>query len=68
MNKNFEYKTLFVEFETLKKNVFDATYQKNISDTLKNLGQDGWELTTSVPVNQGYGWTGMMILIFKREL
>lgn len=68
MAKNFEYKTLYVEFATLKNNVFDITYQNNISDTLNNLGQDGWELITSVPINQGYGWTGMMILIFKREL
>jgi hypothetical protein len=34
---------------------------------MNNLGRDGWELTSSLGTNEGYGRSRNVVLLFKRQ-
>lgn len=67
MNK-YEYKTIFIELGTFKKNPYDLKYREEIEKELNSIGQQSWELVSCTGLNQGYGATGLLICIFKRKI
>lgn len=67
MNK-YEYKTTYIEIGTFKKNAYDEKYRKEVENKLNVIGQEGWELICCTSLNQGQGWTGLLVCIFKRKI
>ncbi len=53
---------------TIKNSMFDEDYQANILKELNLLGELGWELVSTIPINAGYGWTNLIMLILKRKV
>lgn len=63
--KKFEYKTVLYETSGFwSGGIVDAHEFNNLLD---NLGQQGWELTSTTSSNQAYGSTRSIVCIFKRE-
>jgi len=62
--KRYEYTTLDVatSFWSSKINAQELT------DKLNDLGRNGWELTSTVDLNQTHGATKGLLLVLKREL
>ena len=61
----FEYKTLFTD----AKGFFGGKVnEKKLMDDLNRLGDEGWELVSSVASNESYGSTKCVISIFKRPV
>ena len=67
MNK-YESKTTYIEIGTFKKSAYDEKYRNEVENNLNVIGQQGWELVSCTPLNQGQGWTGLLICIFKRKI
>ncbi len=63
----FEYMTKFIEVGTTKDNIHNINYQNIILKEFNGLGEQGWELVSCTSVNNGYGWTGVIMAVFKRR-
>lgn len=60
----FEYKTIF----TNAKGVFGGKIEQDSMDRqLNQLGDQGWELVSSIASNQSYGNTRWIVSVFKRK-
>ncbi|GAB3021032.1 DUF4177 domain-containing protein [Spirosoma pulveris] len=63
--KKFEYLVLDVASTGFWSNKIDT---QELTDTLNQLGSEGWELTSMVDVNQQQGATKGLLVTLKREL
>jgi hypothetical protein len=61
----FEYKTVVQKTKGMLSGKVD---QIAMDQSLSDLGAQGWELAASFGVNEGYGQTIQVVLIFKREM
>lgn len=59
----WEYATFKIETTGLMGGKLD---ESQLASKMNELGNDGWELVTSVATNQGYGSTRDVVIIFKR--
>ena len=39
---------------------------EELESACNNVGRDGWELVTAMPLGEAHGRTGMILLMFKR--
>lgn len=63
--EQFEYKTLFTDAKgILGGKVNEAQLQLDLNE----LGQQGWELVSTVATAQSYGSTRWLISILKRKM
>jgi hypothetical protein len=63
--KKFEYQTIIIE----PKGIFGGKINADsFTQTLNNMGKQGWELVNAVSSNEAYGGTKNIVCIFKREL
>jgi hypothetical protein len=63
--EKFEYKTIFTDAKGVLGGKVD---QYAFERALNEMGQQGWELVSSVPAAQSYGSTRWIISIFKRRI
>ncbi len=63
--QKFEYKTVFTDTKGFTGGKVDQNAFQNV---LNELGAEGWDLISTVPVAQGYGSTRSIISIFKRPM
>jgi hypothetical protein len=64
--RRFEYHTVIVE----PKGIFfgGKVNPDNLTQILNNMGNQGWELVSTVASNKMYGVTENVVCIFKREI
>lgn len=65
MKKKFEYKTL----KTKEKGFWSGKVDTDELELyLNQLGQEGWELTSTFETNTYQGGTNEIVFLFKREI
>jgi hypothetical protein len=55
------------EYKVVIKNRWLGGVEKKIEDELNELGYQGWELISAVPIAAGLGSTTSYVLIFRRQ-
>lgn len=63
--EQFEYKTLFTDAKGI---LGGKVNEDQLQTDLSELGQQGWELVSTVATAQSYGSTRWLISIFKRKM
>lgn len=62
--KKWEYKTVKVPTTGFMGGTLDCA---ELSEKLNFLGEEGWEVITSLVTNQGNGYSKEVVVILKRE-
>lgn len=60
----WEYKTIKMATTGFMGGILDTA---ELNDKLNTLGEDGWEVTSSLVTNQGNGYSREVVVILKRQ-
>jgi uncharacterized membrane protein len=45
-----------------------TTFKGDVADLINRWGETGWEFVTAIPVAEGGGYTGHIIVLFRKPL
>lgn len=63
--KKFEYRTEQFYFKGMARPKMNNS---EFSDWINGIGAEGWELVSCSPVTREGGFTGFLLLVFKKEI